>query len=119
MTGPTDESRHHKPEEPNPAPSNGELPLLPKWFATKGPRPYWLAENWSLIVALLSALVVLLNTVITVDGMSVTTEKWVNAAVAWIAAGALFLQSRQKKVTRIAEWRKQVRDEEESKGEGE
>jgi hypothetical protein len=96
--------------EPEPKP-----PLLPRWFATKGPQPGWLAEYWSMILAVLSAVVVLLNTLVTVQGMSVTTEKWVNAVVAWVAAGALFLQSRYKNVGAIAKWRAQVRAEEAEK----
>lgn len=88
------------------------MPLLPKWFALKGPAPYWLAENWSLIFAVVSGVLVLLNTMIAVPGMSVTTEKWVNAVIAWVASGALYLQGRQKKVMAIAEWRKKVRAEE-------
>jgi hypothetical protein len=90
---------------------NGELPRLPRWFALRGPRPYWLAEHWTLVLAAISSLIVLLNTVITVDGMSVTTEKWINAAVAWAAAAALYLRGRQTTVNRIARWRKQVREE--------
>jgi hypothetical protein len=84
---------------------------LPRWFAVKGPAPYWLAEYWSMILAILSAVVVLLNTLITVPGISLTGEKWINAAVAWVAAGALYLQRRQAKIDQIAEWRKRVRDE--------
>lgn len=96
---------------------NGDVPLLPRWFALKGPRPGWLAEHWSLILAGLTALIVFVNTVIFAGLPTLQTEAWVNAAMAWLAAGALYLEGRQKTVTKIAKWRQQVRDEEAAKRE--
>jgi hypothetical protein len=92
--------------------SDAGPPLLPRWFATKGPRPGWLAEYWSMILAVLSGVTVFINTVVAGQVESLTTKEWVNAAVAWITALALFLQSRYKNVGAIARWRAQVRAEE-------
>lgn len=99
---------------------NGELPLLPRWFATHGPRPYWLAEYWSMILSIFSGVVVFINTVVAGQLESLQTKEWVNATVAWVAAAALFLQGRQKSVTRIAKWRADERAKAEPrKAEGE
>jgi hypothetical protein len=92
--------------------SNGKVPLLPRWFAAKGPRPYWLAENWSLILAVMGSALVLLNMLTAQRIFSTEQGEWVNAAVAWLSAGALFLQSRQSKVMAVAKWRDKIRREE-------
>jgi hypothetical protein len=109
--GVMNEPKHASEPEPKP-------PLLPRWFATKGPRPGWLAEYWSMILAVLSVVVVFVNTVVAGQIESLTTKEWVNAAVAWITAVALFLQSRYKNVGAIARWRAQVRAEEATKEDG-
>ena len=88
---------------------------LPKWFATKGPPPYWLAEHWSLFLALFTMGIVLANTVVTMPGINAATEKWINAVLAWVAAFGLILKDYQDNIVRVAEWREQVRDEEAKK----
>jgi hypothetical protein len=97
--------------------ADGTPPLLPRWFATKGPRPGWLAEYWSMILAVLSGITVFINTVVAGQVESLTTKEWVNATVAWITALALFLQSRYKNVGAVAKWRAQVRADEAAKKE--
>ena len=85
---------------------------LPHWVATKGPHPYWLVQYWNLILAGITAAVVLINTLVTIPGISPTSEKWINAAAAWIAALALVLKDSQAKLIKGAEWREKVREEE-------
>lgn len=88
---------------------------LPRWLAVKGPPPGWLAEHWSRILAALSAVAVLLNTLVTFPGIDGNAEKWINAAVAWVAAAALWLQSRQQQVGEIARWRAHIRAHDEAR----
>ena len=95
---------------------NGKDPQLPRWFALRGPRPYWLAEHWSLILAVLTAVVVFINTVIFPNLPSAISTEWLNAAMAWLAALALYLKDRQGAVNRIAAWRRKIRNEEPPKG---
>ena len=107
-----------QPSEPKPKNGNGNgngVPLLPKWFATKGPRPGWLAEYWSMILASISGIVVFINTVVLVNITNKSAEIWINAAVAWVASLALFLQGRKKSVENVAKWRAKVRAEEAAK----
>jgi hypothetical protein len=92
---------------------------LPKWFATKGPRPYFVAEHWSLFLAGVTALIVAANTILTLPGINPTTEKWINAVLAWVAAIGLILKDYQSNVVKVAAWREQVRAEEAEKALGE
>jgi hypothetical protein len=102
---------HRAPDE------GGEIGnhTLPRWFATKGPPPYWLAEHWSLFLALFTIGVVLANTVVTMPGINTATEKWINAVLAWVAAIGLILKDFQANVVKVAAWREQVRNEEAAK----
>jgi hypothetical protein len=97
---------------PDPSENTGKPPMLPRWVATRGPRPYFIAEHWSLILAVLTALAVFLNTIVVVPGISVTSEKWINAGLAWVAALGLYLKGRQDHINAIAAWRAEVRAQE-------
>jgi hypothetical protein len=100
---------------PPASPPNGGNHSLPRWFATRGPRPYWLAEHWNLILAASTGVLVLLNTLITMPGIDLSAEKWINAVLAWIAAGALILKDRLPAVRKVAAWREKIRAEEAEK----
>ena len=102
------------PAKPNGNGLNGNH-VLPRWFALKGPRPYWLAEHWNFILAITTGALVLLNTIVTMPGIDLIAEKWINAVLAWVAAGALILKDRLPMVRRVAAWREKIRAEEEAK----
>jgi len=44
-------------------------------------------------------------------GIAVHGEEWINGVVAWVAAGALYLEDCQASINRIVQWRKQVRED--------
>jgi hypothetical protein len=85
---------------------------LPRWFATRGPEPGWLAGHWVLTLTVLGAVLVLVNMVTQQRFLTVEQGEWLNAIVAWGSALLVYLQGRVGKVRAVAEWRKQVRDEE-------
>jgi hypothetical protein len=82
---------------------------LPDWVALRGPKPYWLVEHWSLIVALLTGITVFVNTVIFPNLPSAAVSEWINAAMAWISAIALYLKGREASIAKVAAWREQMR----------
>jgi hypothetical protein len=91
----------------------GKPPPLPEWFATRGPKPGWLATHWASMLAFVGAATLLLNTYVTagVFANDNPLHGHINEAVAWLTTAALYLQSRQSKVERVAAWRAQVRAE--------
>jgi len=88
---------------------------LPRWVATKGPRPYFVAEHWGLAMSIVTAVVVFVNTVVLAGLPTPTTSEWINATMAWLAALALWLKDRQPNVNKVAAWREKVRAEEAAK----
>ena len=110
-----------KPPPPKPPPPKPPLKppgtgtALPKWFALRGPEPGWVARNWSFILAVVSAVVLLLNMMLSQQLVGAHLYNEVTTIVAWLSPAALFLQSRQSKVEAVAAWRAQIRAEEAAK----
>jgi hypothetical protein len=100
-------AEHSKDPEPEP-----KIPRLPKWFALRGPEPGWLASNWSLILACVSGLALVLNMILTQKLLPANWYNEITTIVAWLSTAALFLQSRQGHVNAIAEWRARTREAE-------
>jgi hypothetical protein len=65
-----------------------------------------------LVLTVLGAVLVLLNMVTQQRFLTVEQGEWFNAIVAWGSAFLVYLQSKVGKVRAVAEWRKQIRDEE-------
>jgi hypothetical protein len=104
-------------DEPKNGPKHGlppelEPPPLPKWFALRGPEPGWLASHWSLGLAIISGIALILNGLLSQKMVSANLYNEVTTGVAWLSTAALFLQSRQQKVVKVAKWRAKVRAEE-------
>jgi hypothetical protein len=107
---------HAKPPEPGGddqqvaglTPEADDLPL-PEWFARRGPKPGWLASHWSLILALIGGIALVLNTLLAQKLVSAHLYNEVTTAVAWLSTSGLFLQSRQKDIVKVARWRAKVR----------
>lgn len=90
---------------------------LPRWFALRGPQPYFLAEHWSMILSIITAVTVFVNTLILGGLPTAQISEWINAAMAWVAAIGLYLKDRQPQINQVAAWREKIRAEEAEKAE--
>jgi hypothetical protein len=100
--------RHREPEPPA-ATTELSPQHLPEWVALRGPEPGWLARNWTLALALISGAALTLNTMLSQRLVSADLYNEVTTAVAWLSTAALFLQSRQNTVNKVAKWRAEER----------
>jgi hypothetical protein len=105
-----------KPDGPKHGlPPDKEPPPLPKWFALRGPAPFWFVQNLPLIMSLISGTALILNGLLTSKLLPGNLYNEVTTGVAWLSTAGLFVQSRQAKWNKIAEWREKVRNEEKDK----
>jgi len=106
-----------KPLKPPKLLPTSKPPLrLPRWLATKGPAPYWLVEHWALVLAVVTGLGALLNTLLLSGLEGAVAAEWVSTGLAVCAAVGLYLKDRQTAIADVAAWRAAVRAEEAGQG---